>query len=274
MPALASRARPDRASTLTCDRAWGLSGVPYGPYGGVCRSPGAAHFSIAPDALSITYARGSYGSPQQSPRPGGAQFYVAPLGLGRGWTAATLEYQVFFDTTLAWGPATDGLSTHGGKLPGFMALPAGFMGTPSGCEGGRQGDCASIRLMWRNAGRGEIYSYLPSSANPGLCDRSRVVCNPPFGMSLGRYVIPFRKGTWHTVRLSVALNSASSSTTRDGWLSVSLDGREYVRYDRLHFGNNLVLSDIAFSTFFGGDESFASKTDTRIRFRGFRVTPL
>lgn len=71
------------------------------------------------------------------------------------------------------------------------------------------------RLMWRTKGEGEIYAYLPYSNPPkALCGNSLNICNPDYGMSLGRGTFRFAAGKWTHVRQVLTMNTPGKQDGR------------------------------------------------------------
>jgi hypothetical protein len=198
-------------------------------------------------ALRVTYPAGS-ASPRShrsdgSPL-GGAQVYL-PFRSGSR-EAAQLSYAVRFAAGFDF--------VRGGKLPGL------YGGTMT--SGGRIPDGTngwSARLMWRAAGAGEVYAYLPSSQTHGT--------------SLGRGSWHWQPGRWHAVSERVRLNSPGHA---DGLISLAVDGEEVLNLDDVLFRTDerLAIDGVFFSSFFGGsDRSWASPRDQHVDFAAFRVGP-
>lgn len=100
----------------------------------------------------------------------------------------------------------------------------------NGCAGGEKTNgtsCFSSRLMWRDGGAGEgsflrglamsiwadfppVYAYLPELNN--ICAGSSVICDPEYGISLGRGQFTFQRGAWNDMALYVQLNNPSSAS--------------------------------------------------------------
>jgi hypothetical protein len=141
----------------------------------------------------------------------------------------------------------------GGKLPGLYGGAGNAGGDiPDGSDG------FSTRYMWRADGAGEVYAYLPSSAEHGT--------------SLGRGCWSFPQGTWTTIRQRVQLNSTGQS---DGRISVWQDDRLVLDRGGLQFRTDdaLRVDGLFFSTFFGGgDSSWASPVDQHADFAEFDLT--
>lgn len=163
-----------------------------------------------------------------------------------GSDSATLRYRVRFAAGFDF--------VRGGKLPGL------FGGTgPSGGRIPDGSDGFSLRLMWREQGRGEVYAYLPDSRGHGT------------SLLRGRW--RFQPGRWHEVVQSLVLNRPGRA---DGALAVWLDGRPAGAIDGLYLRDvaTLRIDGIFFDVFFGGsDDSWASSADTHIDFADFEVRP-
>jgi hypothetical protein len=166
--------------------------------------------------------------------------------LAGGSDAATLRYRLRFAPGFEF--------VRGGKLPGLFG--------GSGNSGGRiptGSDGFSLRLMWREQGRGEVYAYLPDS---------RV-----HGSSLLAGALRFEPGRWHEVVQAVALNSPGRA---DGRLALWQDGRPAGALSDLTFRatDSLRLDGIFFEVFHGGnDDSWAPQRDSHIDFAEFSVQP-
>lgn len=140
---------------------------------------------------------------------------------------------------------------RGGKLPGLY----GGSGA-SGCEPAVGDEGFSVRFMWRPAGAGEVYAYLPD--NTTRC-----------GRSLGRGAWHFAPGRWTELELEVVLNRPAAA---DGVLRAWADGQLMVEETGVTFRTveALTVRGIFFSTFFGGsDPSWASPRDQHADFALF-----
>jgi hypothetical protein len=108
------------------------------------------------------------------------------------------------------------------------------------CSGGSRNDtCFSARLMWRTAGAGEMYTYLPPSyaANDAVCDVPPFsTCNPTDGASVARGSFAFAGGEWTTVSERVRLNDAGA---QNGELELFVGG------ESMFSVGGLVLRDAA-----------------------------
>ncbi|ORX79949.1 hypothetical protein K493DRAFT_200862, partial [Basidiobolus meristosporus CBS 931.73] len=189
--------------------------------------------------LSVFYPAGSY-SPKKSLQVGGVHFWSEPFGKGQ-FDRALLSYEVGFPANFSF--------VKGGKLPG---LYGGEPGT--GCSGGSQSDgkmCFSLRLMWRELGVGEVYTYLPLSNRDKLCTHPMITCNDAYGQSIGRG-FDFNKGAWNRVALYVQVNTVGKE---DGVIQLYLNDSLWldIREIPLRKEKGIGISSIMFSTFFGGN---------------------
>ncbi|KAJ9124713.1 hypothetical protein QFC24_003080 [Naganishia onofrii] len=197
--------------------------------------------------LAVEYPAGSY-----SHATGGAQFISAfPNTTSPGPSAMLLSYSVYF-------PA-DYNFVHGGKLAGLRG------GSPDGCAGGEQTDgttCFSARLMWRDDGAGEVYAYLPEKVN-NFCNQPNVICDPEYGISLGRGQFTFQRGAWNDLALFVQLNNPPSA--RNGIIQLYHNGNKAIEFNNLILRTSSGIPSVSgqmFSTFFGGSDTTWS-TPTR-----------
>ncbi|PIL30691.1 hypothetical protein GSI_07395 [Ganoderma sinense ZZ0214-1] len=145
--------------------------------------------------------------PAQEP-VGGADFYAAPLDVGRAKNVS-LEYSVFFPSDFDWVEA--------GKLPGIY-------GGHEGCSGGDAAtSCFSTRLMWRQEGLGELYLYAPKDKQTkALCATPPLsICDSEYGLSIGRGSFRFVAGNWTHVKQTVTLNTPG---VQDGTFTLDVNG--------------------------------------------------
>ncbi|HEY0708711.1 MAG TPA: hypothetical protein VGG33_18020 [Polyangia bacterium] len=150
----------------------------------------------------------------------------------------SLNYDVFFEPGYDWARA--------GKLPGLSARD-----WDSGCSVEGDGLATdpgpgrwSVRLMWRELGTNELYVY-DQDRVPGACG-----LRAPTSM-------PFTVGKWIAVTIYVKLNSKAD--LKDGVASLYLDG-QLVRDEaglrlRATEAKSSLITNIFFSTFYGGNES-------------------
>lgn len=142
----------------------------------------------------------------------------------------------------------------GGKLPGLFGGEVNSGGQiPDGTNG------FSTRYMWRNNGKGEIYAYLPTSAEHGT--------------SIGRGTWQFQPGRWYRLEQQVVLNDLES---KNGLIKVWIDNVLVFEKRELTFRTTekLKIEGIFFSTFFGGgDPSWVTPKDVYADFAEFYVSP-
>lgn len=140
----------------------------------------------------------------------------------------------------------------GGKLPGiYGGTVTSGRHIPDGSNG------FSTRYMWRRAGAGEVYAYLPSSV--------------AHGTSLGRGSWTFTPGQWLCIEQAVQLNTPGQS---DGAVTVWVDGKQMFQQADIAYRSTdtLKIDGVFFSTFFGGgDPTWASPTDQHTDFAAFAV---
>ncbi len=156
--------------------------------------------------------------------------------------------------------ATDDVNTisemffvRGGKLPGLYGGRGHSGGVqPAGDDG------FSMRLMWREAGQGEVYAYLPHGATR-------------HGRSLLRGRWQFVPGRWHQVTQQIALNTPGRA---NGRLRMWLDGSLVGSVDDLHFRDSpqLHIDGVFVDVFFGGnDDSWAPQADSHVDLADFAL---
>ncbi|KAI0317483.1 hypothetical protein OF83DRAFT_1121141 [Amylostereum chailletii] len=220
-------------------------------------------------AMKATYPKGSVALGHG--HDGGVSFY-APGPDAIDWTKAkevTFGYSVLFE---------DGFDFNmGGKLFG---LYGGVDADDArSCSGGRRdAKCFSVRLMFREDGQGELYTYLPDptkyTANQNQCKQNpHSDCDNAYGSSIGRGTWSFTPGTWSAVSMRVRLNDEKQA---NGQIEVFADGKSVVKATGLVLspdedGRNL-FRGMMFQTFFGGHETeWASPKDQSSYFSDFSV---
>jgi len=226
----------------------------------------------APDgkkSMKAHYPKGSYNF-QNTPK-GGISFY-APGPSNVDLTSAkeaTFGYSVFFEKGFDF--------VKGGKLPGFYG---GNTDDGSiGCSGGsRSTECFSARLMWREDGKGEFYTYLPPFTTPGFEANKKVCdvpplsdCNPTYGASIARGAFTFATGAWTTVSERVRLNDPGKA---NGEIELFVGGKSVIHVDGLILRDSSAgkIRGIQMQTFFGGSSpGFATPKDQDVYFSDFSV---
>lgn len=229
-------------------------------------------YTNAPDgklALKAFYPEGSY-TLTREPK-GGLSFYAPGPDNVDLTTAkeATFGYSVMFEDGFGW--------QKGGKLPGLFG--GNTYDGSVGCSGGsRDAACFSARLMWRENGDGELYTYLPPytdpefAANQAVCNIAPLsICNPTYGASVGRGAFTFAAGQWTTVSQRVRLNDVGQA---NGELELYVGGQSVINVGGLILRDNEEgkIRGIQMQTFFGGSEAdFASPKDQSTYFSDFSV---
>src|SRR6266550_5952323 len=189
--------------------------------------------------LEVTYSKGSIDPATTTAPPGGAGFlYPSPASFFSG----CLAYDVGFEPGFEFA--------KGGKLPGLYGGDA-----PSGGADTSRG--FSTRYMWRTAGAGEVYAYVPEKTGV-------------YGESISPGAWTFTPGQWQRLEQEVIVNHIGAS---DGVLRVWVDGTLVAsRSDILYrVADNVLVAGLMFSTFFGGhDPSWASPRTQAAFFRDFQ----
>ncbi len=244
-------ASPDRDSRLVWQSRFEQGLADWGPL--VDRWGGEnlaflADPAVAGRAMRLQLRRGSIDPGTMRRRglsPSGAGFKAAVIAGGA--SAATLHYRLRF------APGFD--FVRGGKLPGLYG--------GRGHSGGRMPnghDGFSLRLMWREAGAGEVYAYLPGLEG-----------GPAHGRSLLRGQVRFEPGRWHAVRQQVQLNTPGH---HDGWVRLTVDEQPAAQATglRLRDTDRLRIDGVFVDVFFGGaDDSWAARADTYVDLADFSV---
>ncbi|KAI8381343.1 uncharacterized protein BYT42DRAFT_566193 [Radiomyces spectabilis] len=224
----------------------------------------SSNSSSSSTVLRILYGQGSY-SPSATRSSnvalGGTDFYTQPLQ-NQSFASALLSYEVAFASNFDW--------VLGGKLPGI------FGGTPGvGCSGGQQSDdnqCFSMRLMWREAGNGEAYGYIPRASE--YCRKHPLTqCHDDYGVSFSRGMIQLQKNQWTKLEIFVQINDPPSES--NGILKVWQDGNLVIYQNDVVFrtSNALAVSSLMFSTFFGGGTTkYATPSDTYAYFKNIQYS--
>ncbi|KAI9025032.1 hypothetical protein CLU79DRAFT_745921 [Phycomyces nitens] len=207
--------------------------------------------------LQIKYSKGSYsptGTKSNNAATGGAEFYSTPFR-NNSYDSVLLRYDLAFDKNFDW--------VLGGKLPGLFGGPPG-----QGCSGGDKAtgsNCFSVRLMWREAGSGEAYAYIPNSES--TCSLPLVMCNDQYGTTFSRGLLQMKKGQWTKLELYIKVNDPSKS---NGILQVWQDDSLLISQTSLQYrtSNAVAISSLMFSTFFGGGTaSYATPQDAYSYYR-------
>ncbi|KAI0738034.1 hypothetical protein C8Q80DRAFT_1114363 [Daedaleopsis nitida] len=225
-------------------------------------------YVTAPDGKKSMQAHYPEGSYTFSHDPQGGFSFYAPGPADVDLTTAkeaTFSYDVYFPSGFDF--------VKGGKLPGLYGGDSDSEALS--CSGGRRDDgCFSVRFMWRTAGAGELYTYLPPDfgENEAVCDVPPFsTCNDVYGASVGRGSFTFKTGARTTIGQRVKLNDAGKS---NGEIELFVAGKSMFSV------GGLVLRDsssgrirgMQMQTFFGGsDSSWASPKDQDVYFSDFSV---
>jgi len=220
-------------------------------------------------AMQAHYPKGSYTYTHQP--QGGISFYAPGPASVDVSTASevTFGYSVYFPKGFQFN--------KGGKLPGIYGGDSDSIAV--GCSGGRRDTkCFSARLMWREDGMGEMYTYLPPGieANKKICDYPPDSdCNDTYGASIARGSFTFADGAWTTVVERIKLNDPGQE---NGELQMWANGKQVIDISGLVLVDDSgegAMRGIQMQTFFGGhDDSFASPADQDTYFKDFSLSIL
>ena len=191
-------------------------------------------------ALRVHYPEGTSAPSDQG--EGGAGFYATIDELSQA-ERACLQYKVRFEPGFNF--------VKGGKLPGLYGGSA-----PSGGDEVTGEKGFSMRFMWREDGKGELYEY--------------VVKEEEYGQSVGRGSWTFPTGEWVTVEQEIILNDPGQS---NGIARVWIDGEPILEQHNIIYrrDNDIYVDGLMFSTFFGGHgEEWRTPTDQVADFADFR----
>ncbi|KAF9483184.1 polysaccharide lyase family 14 protein [Pholiota conissans] len=216
-------------------------------------------------AWEAVYPEGSINPGAQI--PGGFGFYLAgPPSFAKQLETATeaiFSYRMMLQEGWIW--------VKGGKLPGIF----GGVGDLSyACTGGRKDQrcqCFNLRPMWRPEGVGELYAYLPLTAQNSAqlsAVPPRSIENSDYGFSVGRGAYHFTRAVcgWITIAFRVKLNDVGSN---NGELQLWIDGESVMSVGGLQLRESAdgKIKGMHFQTFFGGHgNEWASPKDQRAWF--------
>jgi len=120
---------------------------------------------------------------------------------------------------------------------------------------------------------------LPPSNKENLCNTRtyplNVCSDPEFGLSLGRTSFKFATGAWNRLALHVQVNTPGQS---DGFIQFYLNGEKVIEQLNVIFrgsvpANSLLITDLFFSTFFGGSTlAYAAPADTFACFKNLNMS--
>ncbi|KAF8583064.1 polysaccharide lyase family 14 protein [Ramaria rubella] len=226
------------------DSALGVTKVSSGTAHPIVPGPGTNE-----SAWEATYPNGSY-TPSSGAVLGGFGFYLAgPATFSSQLPTANevlTSYSVRFEEDWEW--------QLGGKLPGQYG---GVGDQAYECSGGRQfnrSECFDLRFMWRTAGAGELYAYLPLTDNNAEVLATvppETIENPDYGFSVGRGSWTFTAGAWTVIAERVQLNDPDKN---NGIIQIWVNGTTVIHVTGLQMRNtsDSVFRGMHFQTFFGG----------------------
>ena len=144
--------------------------------------------------------------------------------------------------------------TLGGKLPGFDGSEGGYDSREKTWSG---------KIMWRENGQAEFYLHPPGARN-----KERFWWN-----NLGE-IAKFKRGVWQNIQIHYRLNEVGK---KNGTLEAWLDGVQVGKVAntdvfRTIGEENIKINNLFFSTFYGGDITYAPSKEEYAWFDEFTVS--
>ena len=102
-----------------------------------------------------------------------------------------------------------------------------------------------------------------------------ICSDPEYGLSLGRTAFKFSTGSWNRLALHIQVNTPGQS---DGFIQFYLNGEKVIENANVVVrgsvpANSLLVTDIFFSTFFGGSTlPYAAPADTFTCFKNLNLS--
>ncbi|KAI8978175.1 hypothetical protein BD414DRAFT_494807 [Trametes punicea] len=262
--------RPQISMLSLSDKELGVHKVTSATTHNLVRPPVPVNGDQKQLAWEAVYPKGSINPGNTTSPPGGFGFYLrGPQAFAEALKSPLLNVEVIMGYDVLF--QRDFAFQKGGKLPGIYG---GVGDSAYGCTGGRQQDrckCFNLRLMWREDGAGELYTYVPQAGR----NIERLLTVPPcsvqhpdYGLSVGRGAWYFRPGQWMRVIERVKLNEPGQE---NGEIEVLIDGRSVVLASglvlRTEEGQDAHVQGLHFQTFFGGHTAdWASPDEQRAWF--------
>jgi nitrous oxidase accessory protein NosD len=219
---------------------------------------GAEAFGGAGSAMSVFYPAGSDGT-----KDTGAQWKYE---LGGEYEEVFLSYRIKFKSGFDF--------VRGGKLPGLAGGSAPTGSTTADGVNGWTG-----RMMWRTDFTGdsgdpeqltaEGISYAKYTHSGFAQDGTQEDKAYWTGADGARTVL--HSGVWYKVAQRVKMNTPGAF---DGVLQIWIDGELVLDQQDLRFRlvNDLKIDQMYFSTFFGGNEDWATSKDETVYFDDFQIS--
>lgn len=267
---LSARYQPDLTQISLSDEALLVHCIhPNLPRHPIVKPPPTSHDTPKPEyAYQAKYLKGSINP--HATIPGGFGFYLSGDSEFKrrcegDAKEVVMSYRMMLENGWMWA--------KGGKLPGVFG---GDGEKAYRCTGGNQESrctCFNVRLMWREDGEGELYTYLPpvpSNDKALSAVPPRSIKNTDYGYSVGRGAFSLKDAVnrWMSVAIRIRLNQPGK---QDGQMELWIDGRSVISVDELVIrgngkqdedqvdGDRARLQGMHFQTFFGGHkEEWAS----------------
>lgn len=144
--------------------------------------------------------------------------------------------------------------TLGGKLPGFDGSEGGYASNTNSWSG---------KIMWRENGQAEFYLHPPGARN-----KEQFWWN-----NLGK-TATFKRGVWQNIQIHYKLNDVGRKNgLLEAWLDGVLVGNiQNTDVFRRPGEEKIMINNVFFSTFFGGDITFAPTKEEYAWFDKFTVS--
>ena len=192
--------------------------------------------SLNGKSIKIWYPPGQVDS-----KPSGAQWQT---DLNGEYSELYLSYKVKF--------ASDFDFTLGGKLPGLAGST----------DYGSSNKEWSGKLMWRENGKAEFYMHVSNSSLKS------------YDWILNNTHTSFKKGVWQEIQIHYKLNTPGQN---NGLMEAWLDGQLVGRYANINIfrkagDQDIFINNLFFSTFYGGNDSYAPTKNEYAWFDEFKVS--
>lgn len=187
-------------------------------------------------SLRVKYPKGQHDS-----KPSGAQWKT---DLNGKYDELYMAYYVKFSSDFEFDKI--------GKLPG-LGGGLNFEDRDAATEW-------SGKLMWRKDAKGQFYVHQPIDSDK------------QYDWILNGVEASFSKNTWHHIEIHYELNTAGQNNgLMEAWLDGTLVGR-VANYGKFRDNNNVGITMLFFSTFFGGNSVDNPDKDLYAWFDGFVVS--
>lgn len=205
-------------------------------------------------SIRVTYPEGTF----KSPKTGGFQFKSAPTVESE---EMLLQYSIYVPPDFDF--------VKGGKLPGLYGGEALSGGNHKGM--GITG--ITLRIVFREQGNLEVYAYAPITKDDAVADLKDTIINTEYGTSLMRGRTNLERGRTNMIQLRVKL---SDPNVENGVIRLVVNGNSHeLKNVKLRLVQDLLLTGVYFSTFFGGGSSdYSTPIEQSLVFSDFKIVSL